>query len=87
MPFNPYVLMKNIARRDLAEMYAEFSGRNTSNILYYYVFGTFKIAVICQQIYARYVKGLTRDKRFAGFDSIVARLGSIASRAIDNDGI
>ena len=83
MPFNPHVLMANISRTDLTDMYAEASGRDTSNILYYYIFGTFKIAVICQQIYARYVKGLTKDDRFAGFGTFVGRLGQIASRAIE----
>ena len=83
MPFNPRILMENISRQDLAEMYSEFSGRDTADILYYYVFGTFKIAVIAQQIYARYVKGFTADQRFAGFDKFVGTLGTIASRAID----
>ena len=83
MPFNPHVLMGNITRSELAEMYSEASGRDTSNILYYYVFGTFKIAVICQQIYARYVKGVTNDDRFAGFGTFVGRLGQIASRTIE----
>ena len=82
MPFNPRVLMQNVARRDLADMYAEASGCDTSNVLFYYVFGTFKIAVIAQQIYVRYVKGLTRDERFAGFDKFVAALGRIAAGAI-----
>ncbi len=83
MPFNPYVLMANVSRRELVDMYAEFSGSDVSNILYYYVFGTFKIAVICQQIYARYVKGFTKDERFANFDRFVAALGSIARQTID----
>ena len=87
MPFNPYVLMSNISRRELTEMYAEASGRDVTNVLYYYVFGTFKIAVICQQIYARYVKGLTRDERFAGFGFLVGRLGKISSRAIERGSI
>jgi aminoglycoside phosphotransferase (APT) family kinase protein len=87
MPFNPHVLMANISRQRLAGMYAEFSGRDVSNIFYYYVFGTFKIAVICQQIYARFVKGLTRDARFAGFASIVDRLGTIASRTVDRGSV
>ena len=30
MPFNPRVLMENISRRELADMYAEFSGRDVS---------------------------------------------------------
>jgi len=87
MPFNPYVLMKNVSRQQLADMYAETSGRDVSNILFYYVFGTFKIAVIAQQIYARFVNGFTKDARFAHFDSFVGKLGEIAVRAIDSDRI
>lgn len=83
MPFNPYVLMKNISRQDLVRMYGDASGRDTSNVLFYYVFGTFKIAVIAQQIYARYVNRYTSDKRFANFDKFVGALGSFASRAIE----
>jgi aminoglycoside phosphotransferase (APT) family kinase protein len=82
MPFNPRVLMKNISREELAEMYSEVSGRDTSSILYYYVFGTFKIAVIAQQIYARFVNGFTRDQRFAGFNHFVGALGKFAALAV-----
>ena len=87
MPFNPRVLMENISRQQIVEMYAESLGREVPNMLFYYVFGTFKIAVICQQIYARYVKGFTRDERFANFDKFVAALGKIASSAIARDSI
>ncbi|MGQ0540346.1 MAG: phosphotransferase family protein [Blastocatellia bacterium] len=87
MPFNPRVLMENISRQELAEMYAAASGRDTSNIHYYYVFGTFKIAVIAQQIYARYVKGFTKDERFAKFDRFVATLGFIAKKVIKTQSI
>lgn len=83
MPFNPYVLMKNVTRRQLADMYAETSGRDISNILFYYVFGTFKIAVIAQQIYARYAKGFTSDQRFAHFDRFVSALGKIGASTIE----
>ena len=82
MPFNPRVLMENISRRQLVEMYADKSGADVSNILFYYVFGTFKIAAIAQQIYARFVKGFTRDQRFATFDSFVHALGIIAADSI-----
>jgi aminoglycoside phosphotransferase (APT) family kinase protein len=87
MPFNPRVLMENISRGELVDMYAAASGHTTSNILFYYVFGTFKIAVIAQQIYARYVKGLTKDARFARFDKFVEALGAIASRSIERGSI
>ncbi len=83
LPANPVILMKNFSHRDLIEIYAGKSGRDLSEILFYYAFGTFKIAVICQQIYARYKKGLTRDRRFANFDRFVNALGKIAWQAIE----
>ena len=87
MPFNPRVLMENISRQQLVDMYSESLGREIPDMLFYYVFGTFKIAVIAQQIYARYVKGFTRDVRFAGFDKFVGDLGRIADDAIERGGI
>ena len=83
MPFNPRVLMENLTRKQLTEMYAEASGRELPNMLFYYVFGTFKIAVIAQQIYARYVKGLTKDRRFARFNGLVSALGKITTGALE----
>jgi aminoglycoside phosphotransferase (APT) family kinase protein len=85
MPFNPRVLRENVSRQDLVQMYSSASGRDTSNMLYFYVFGLFKIAVIAQQIYARFVKGLTRDERFRNFDKFVHGLGLLAARAIDTN--
>ncbi len=87
MPFNPRVLMENISREELVQMYTEKSGRDVSNIVYYYVFGTFKVAVIAQQIYYRYAKGFTRDKRFANFNYFVKRLGEIGFSAINENKI
>ncbi len=85
MPFNPRVLMENLTRLELAERYAEKTGSNLDNLLFYYVFGTFKIAVIAQQIYFRFVKKLTQDKRFANFNQFVAALGRIAANAIEKE--
>ena len=87
MPFNPRVLMENISRKELVEIYGEKSGRDVSDILFYYVFGTFKIAVIAQQIYFRYAKGFTQDRRFATFNHFVNSLGKIALKAIEKDSI
>jgi aminoglycoside phosphotransferase (APT) family kinase protein len=83
MPFNPRVLMEKITRSELVEIYAEKSRRDVSGILFYYVFGTFKIAVIAQQIYSRFVKGYTQDRRFATFDHFVKALGKIAAFTIE----
>jgi len=87
MPFNPRLLMENISRQELVDMYALAANRTLPDMLFYYVFGTFKIAVIAQQIYSRYLKGFTRDERFARFDSFAAALGMIAARAIHRRGL
>ncbi len=83
MPFNPRVLMENISRDELVQMYAAASGRDVSGILFYYIFGTLKIAVIAQQIYARYLRGVTEDARFASFGELAAKLGRIGVTAIE----
>ncbi len=87
MPFNPKVLMSAISRAELVEMYASVSGRDVSNIYYYYVFGTIKIAVIAQQIYYRFAKGYTQDQRFSQFNKFVGALGRIAAGAIRNGSV
>jgi aminoglycoside phosphotransferase (APT) family kinase protein len=84
MPFNPRVLMESFTRREIAETYAERTGADLSNIAFYYIFGTVKIAVIAQQIYFRFKKGYTADERFAGFNRFVETLGGIARRTIDS---
>jgi aminoglycoside phosphotransferase (APT) family kinase protein len=63
--FNLSWLPGNLTRQEFNERYAEKSGRDVSNILYFYVFGLFKNSVVIQQIYNRYKKGLTKDERFA----------------------
>lgn len=55
----------NPNRTELLALYAQKSGREIGDFMFYYVFGLFKIAVIVQQIYFRYAKGYTTDPRFA----------------------
>jgi aminoglycoside phosphotransferase (APT) family kinase protein len=78
----PTTLPGNLTRRELAQRYAERSGRDISNILFYYVYALFKIAVIAQQIYARYHAGHTQDERFAAFIFAVRMLSEAAELAI-----
>jgi aminoglycoside phosphotransferase (APT) family kinase protein len=86
-PFNPRILMENFSRRAIAERYSEKTGADISNLLFYYVFGTFKIAVIVQQIYFRYRRGFTKDERFTNFNHFVAALGKIAAQAVETEKI
>lgn len=65
-----------MSRRDVATLYGELTGRDTSNIQFYYVFALFKLAVIVQQIYYRYKQGLTKDERFAPLIYVVGALGN-----------
>lgn len=71
----------SLRRSEVAARYAERSSRDLGDIVYYYVFGLFKIAVIAQQIYARYRHGHTQDARFAGLDAVVAACARMAQQA------
>jgi aminoglycoside phosphotransferase (APT) family kinase protein len=77
----------NLDRQQLVERYAEQSGRDVSNMLFYYVYGLFKNGVIVQQIYYRYRQGLTQDKRFAQLIRMVRTCGQMAMRAIAKERI
>ena len=80
----PTTLPGSLTRREVAERYGRMTGRDVENMLYYYVFGLFKIAGIAQQIYARYVRGATNDERFAVLGAVVAALGDRAVEAVDS---
>jgi aminoglycoside phosphotransferase (APT) family kinase protein len=71
-----------LSRQGFAEAYAARSGRDIGDILFYYVFGLFKVAVIVQQIYARFRAGHTRDQRFAGLIHLVRACADMADRAL-----
>ncbi len=74
----------SLSRREVVERYATETGRELGDMRFYSAFGRFKIAVIAQQIYARYVRGLTRDERFARLGEAVAALGDAASETIES---
>jgi aminoglycoside phosphotransferase (APT) family kinase protein len=56
-----------INREAFMHLYAQKSGRDLSSMQFYMTFAYFKLAVIIQQIYARWKKGQTQDERFAIF--------------------
>lgn len=78
---SPTLLPGNPSRSEIVEAYARKSGRSIDNLVFYYVFGLFKIAVIAQQIYYRYKHGYTTDPRFAQLNKAAAlccQLGLLA---------
>lgn len=84
MAFGPTNAKGALTRQQLAERYAEKTGRDVSNMLFYYCFALLKIAGIVQQIYYRWAKGYTKDPRFGMLDQIVLALGATGVRAIDS---
>ncbi len=83
--FGLTTLPGNLNRRELAERYAQQSGRDLSNMTFYYVYALFKIAVIVQQIYARFKAGYSQDERFAGLFFAVQVLSRAAVQAIEKE--
>ena len=72
----------NPTREGILELYEKESGKSITNPVFYYVFGLFKIAVIAQQIYYRYKKGYTKDRRFSLLNLAVMSLSVMAKQAI-----
>jgi aminoglycoside phosphotransferase (APT) family kinase protein len=64
---------------DLVDRYAARSGRDLARLKFYEVFALFKIAVVVQQIYYRFVNGQTSDPRFANLGDRVAYLARRAA--------
>ncbi|MGZ3446496.1 MAG: phosphotransferase family protein [Myxococcaceae bacterium] len=81
--FGPTALPGNLTREEIVQRYAARSGRPVDDVVFHYVLGLFKVAVIAQQIYFRYRQGLTQDERFAGLGLAVALLAQVAVRAVD----
>jgi aminoglycoside phosphotransferase (APT) family kinase protein len=69
-------------REEILAWYAARSTRDLSNIRFYETLALFKIAVVIQQIYYRYVRGQTNDARFATFDQRVAFLAQQAAALV-----
>lgn len=84
---SPTIFEGNPIRSEIAQMYAQKSGRNVDHLVFYYVFGLFKIAVIAQQIYYRYTKGFTTDPRFASLNKAAELCCKLALKAIKTKSI
>ena len=83
MTFGPTNLPGNVTRREFAERWSRATGRDATAALFYYAFALFKLAVVAQQLYKRYVEGLTNEPRYAVMLAGVQALGNAALLAID----
>jgi aminoglycoside phosphotransferase (APT) family kinase protein len=79
--WGPTIAPGMLRRAELAQRYAEKTGRDLSNIVFYYAFAMFKLAVIIQQIYYRYFHGFTKDERFASLGEVASTLMKVGLAA------
>jgi len=84
---SPTVMVGNPSRTDVVQQYALKSGRNIDNLVFYYAYGLFKIAVIAQQIYYRYKHGHTSDPKFAYLNKAAELCCNTAWQAIQKNKI
>jgi aminoglycoside phosphotransferase (APT) family kinase protein len=71
-------LAEDLAKSEVAARYAATTGFDVSNIDYYEGLALYRIAVIIEQIYARYAAGQTSDHRFARFEPLAPLLAQAA---------
>jgi aminoglycoside phosphotransferase (APT) family kinase protein len=82
VPPDSVVLGGVLSADDVIAGYAERTGFDVSGIAWYRALGSFRIAVIIQQIYIRYVRGQTTDERFAVLGSVVPPIAAAGLRAL-----
>ena len=85
--FGPTDLPGNLTRRQFVDRWQEKTGLTATNMPFYYAFAVFKLAVVAQQLYQRYARGLTKEPRYAFMIEGVKGLTRTAVRAVETDRI
>ncbi len=67
-----------LSKEELVAEYAAVAGFDVSDVRYYEGLALYRIAVIIEQIYARYVAGQTSDERFSRFEPLAPMLAEAA---------
>jgi aminoglycoside phosphotransferase (APT) family kinase protein len=77
---SPFTALPGFLRRaDLIAEYARRSGRDVAAVDFYQVLALYKLAIISEGIYARYLQGKTLGDGFAGMSRPA---GALAQRAL-----
>ncbi|HTA64681.1 MAG TPA: phosphotransferase family protein [Xanthomonadaceae bacterium] len=76
-----------LTRREVVDYYGERSGWSVDDFDFQEVFGLFRLMVIIQQIYRRFVLGQTSNPQFAGFGRAAAYMGARCRRLIRASGL
>jgi aminoglycoside phosphotransferase (APT) family kinase protein len=70
-------------RDDVLERYAQRSGRDVSDVYFYWAFGFFKLAVILEGIHARFLQGKTLGEGFEGIGERVPPLVTLGQWVLE----
>ena len=71
-----------MGRDEVSDRYATGTGFDLSNVDYYLALAYFRIAVITEQIYGRFLAGHTSDARFEALGTLVPSLAASARSAL-----
>lgn len=71
-----------LSRAEVIAYYGERSGWRVEHFDFYEIFGLFRLMVIIQQIYRRFVLGQTSNPQFAGFGRAASYMGQRCRRLI-----
>ena len=67
-----------MTRQEILDFYAAKTGADVSGFQFYYVYGIWRLAVIIQQIYARFYRGQNDNPRFKPYGQMTSALGNLA---------
>jgi aminoglycoside phosphotransferase (APT) family kinase protein len=76
------LLAPYLSADDAAARYSAASGVDVTDLPYYVGLAYFRIAVIVEQIYARFAAGQTTDRRFEGLGALVPVLATAAADSL-----
>jgi aminoglycoside phosphotransferase (APT) family kinase protein len=71
-------------RAEMAEFYEQKSGRALRSFPFYEIFSLFKLAIILEGSYSRYLSGQADDPLFATYDQRVPDIADVAWRLCEN---
>jgi aminoglycoside phosphotransferase (APT) family kinase protein len=74
-------------RQEMLDRYAEKTGLDVRSIGFYETFALYKLTVVLEQIYCRYVRGQTKDERFATLETAVPTLARAAMKVAKHSGL
>lgn len=74
-----------MSRAEVVERYAAATGFDVSQVRFHVALAFYRIAVILEQIYARYARGQTSDERFASFAPAAPLLATAARATLAGD--